>query len=245
MKGDNVLKLLDLRHVGSKWTWRAGAQDAQFKSFSLAAVVKETSLWVMPIYKQKYAGTLPPVRGNAVVYGRRMERKVHFSSPSPLFVRSLHYTTGNTCNASRRDFWQRGGGNNFRKHAPFTFPLFLPPSRLSQWLGALMSAIDLVAGDNSFHRCDTPWWTGAPRTPRLIPSPAFQQASVGEAACRTHGGSIDLPRLDSQRDADAVLFCRLLYFRGPRHTAATICHHVWDRDSVWIKCVSSCVGCDI
>lgn len=156
-----------------------------------------------------------------------------------------HYTTGNTCNASRRDFWQRGGGNNFRKHAPFTFPLFLPPSRLSQWLGALMSAIDLVAGDNSFHRCDTPWWTGAPRTPRLIPSPAFQQASVGEAECRTHGGSIDLPRLDSQRGADAVLFCRLLYFCGPRHTAATICHHVWDRDSVWIKCVSSCVGCDI
>lgn len=36
-----------------------------------------------------------------------------------------HYTTGNTCNASRRDFWQRGGGNNFRKPALFSF---LPPS---------------------------------------------------------------------------------------------------------------------
>ena len=46
--------------------------------------------------------------------------------PVPLCLCSpyTHYTTGNTCNASRRDFWQRGGGNNFRTPAPL---LFLPP----------------------------------------------------------------------------------------------------------------------
>jgi len=37
-----------------------------------------------------------------------------------------HNTTGNTCNASRRDFWQRGRGNNFRKPAPLLF--FHPPA---------------------------------------------------------------------------------------------------------------------
>lgn len=51
--------------------------------------------------------------------------------PVPLCLCSpyTHYTTGNTCNASRRDFWQRGGGNNFRKPALllFFFPLLSPP----------------------------------------------------------------------------------------------------------------------
>lgn len=43
--------------------------------------------------------------------------------PSPSL--HTHYTTGNTCNASRCDFWQRGGGNNFRKPALFLNPI--PP----------------------------------------------------------------------------------------------------------------------
>lgn len=38
-----------------------------------------------------------------------------------------------------------------------TSPSFLSPSiRQTRQLDALMSAIDLVAGDNSFHRRDTP-----------------------------------------------------------------------------------------
>lgn len=86
---------------------------------------------------------------------------IFHSVPLCLHSPYTRYTTGNTCNASRRDFWQRGGGNNFRKPAPFLSP-------------ALMSAIDLVAGDNSFHRRDMPWWTGAPWTPWLIPGPVLQ-----------------------------------------------------------------------
>ncbi len=84
------LILLQLYLPHYEWTWRLKAPNAECKSLSLAAVVKETLPWLMPIYKQKYGGTLPPVRGNTVVYGRRMERKLHFSSRSPLFALPLH-----------------------------------------------------------------------------------------------------------------------------------------------------------
>lgn len=57
-----------------------------------------------------------------------------------------------------------------------SFPL--PSIGPSQQLNALMSAIDLVTGDNSFHHRDTPWWTGVPWTPRLIPGPVLQHASI-------------------------------------------------------------------
>lgn len=40
----------------------------------------------------------------------------------------------------------------------------------------------------------------------LFPGPVLQHASVREAVCRTLGESIDLPRLDGQRGADAILF---------------------------------------
>lgn len=149
--------------------------------------------------------------------------------PVPLCLCSpyTHYTTGNTCNASRHDFWQWGGGNNFRTPAPLLFRPPPPSARQTRRLDALMSAIDLVAGDNSFHRCDMPWWSGAPWTPQLISGPELQHASAGEAACRTLGESIDLPRVDGQRDADAILFWRFLHFRGIGHNgpqlSAAIC----------------------
>lgn len=76
--------------------------------------------WLMPIYKHKCAGTLLPARpppsvGTEWYMGDEWSGKCIFH-PVPLCLCSpyTHYTTGNTCNASCRDFWQRGGGNNFR-----------------------------------------------------------------------------------------------------------------------------------
>lgn len=47
---------------------------------------------------------------------------------------------------------------------------------------------------------------GAARPESLssFPGPVLRHASVGDAECRTLGESIDLPRLDGQRDADAI-----------------------------------------
>lgn len=212
--------------------------EGMCRSVTLSSAERRRREWCL-CTDPEYTGTLPPVRENTVVYGRRMERKLHFSFRSPLFAFPLHthYTTGNTCNASRRDFWQRGGGNNFRKPAPFLTPNpLLPPSAPLSSFAALMSAIDLVAGDNSFHRRDMPWWTGAPWTPWLIPGPVLRHASVREALCRTLAEYIDLPRVGSQRGTDAILFRRFLHFFGPHYMATAPCHYFWEPDilTVWI-----------
>lgn len=130
---------------------------------------------------------------------------------------------------------------------PFFFspplsPHLLPPSTPLSSFDALMSAIDLVAGDNSFHRRDMPWWTGAPWTPWLIPGPVLRHASVREAACWTLAEYIDLPRVGSQRGADAILFWRFLHFFGPHYKATAPCHSLWDPDilTVWIYCGLNC-----
>lgn len=141
--------------------------------------------WVMPVYKHKCAGTRGlPERTQRCMGDEWSANCIFHAVPLCLCSPYTHYTTGNMCNASRRDFWQRGGGNNFRKPAPLSF---LSLHRPSQRLDALMSAIDLVAGDNSFHRCDMPWWTGAPWTPWLIPAlcsstPLSERQRVGRLA---------------------------------------------------------------
>lgn len=43
-----------------------------------------------------------------------------------------------------------------------------------------------------------------PESLNSFPGPALRHASVGDVECRTLGGSIDLPWLDGQRDADAI-----------------------------------------
>lgn len=159
--------------------------------------------------------------------------------PVPLCLCSLytHYTTGNTCNASRRDFWQRGGGNNFRTPASPSFLPPSPPSRQTPRLDALMSAIDLVAGDNSFHRRDTPWWSGAPWTPRLIPGPCAparlrQRGSVSDAWRVYWSATAGRPERSWRHS---------LHFRGPRHAATAPHRRISHPDTlaVWLYCVLS------
>lgn len=108
------------------------------------------------LQNQSTPGHSQPVRETTVVYGRPMERKVHFSFRSPLFVPPYTHTTQQGTHVMHHAMISDSEVEVITSGSPLPF-LFLPPFiHPSQWLDALTSAIDLVAGDNSFHRRDTP-----------------------------------------------------------------------------------------
>lgn len=168
----------------------------------------------MPIYKQKYGGETPVRPCELSGIWETNGAETTFFIPFPSVCAPLTHPTQQGTHVMHHVVISDSEVEVITLGSPF--PLLFP--RTSQRLDALMSAIDLAAWDNSFHQRDTPWWTGVPWTPRLIPGPVLRHAPVREAAFRTLGESIDLPRMDSQGSAGAVLFWQLLYFSaGPRH----------------------------
>ena len=143
--------------------------------------------------------------------------------PVPLCLCSsyTHYTTGNTCNASRRDFWQRGRGNNFRKPAPilFSFSLHPPLSYVSHRSGGWRQLISSPWHAMMERRALNPSTYSRPCAPaRLRP----ERQCVGRLAslliCHGWTGSETLTLLRA---------AAFLHFCGTRHTASlsvTISH---------------------
>lgn len=127
----------------------------------------------MPVYKQKCGGTLAPVRQNSAVYERRMERKLHFSSRSPLLTHPTQQGTHVMHHAVISD----------SEVEVITLGRLLRQARRSH-----VSHRSAGPGDNSFQCSDSPWWTGAPRTPstdsrlRVSSEPLSERRRVGRLA---------------------------------------------------------------
>lgn len=114
-----------------EWKWHVKAQCVEPKSFSLWWK-RHCREWCL--FTNKSVPRQPSLSARTQWYMRDewSGNCIFHFVPLGLCTPYIHYTTGNTCNASRRDFWEWGGGNNFRTRAPLLYIyFFLPPSPLA------------------------------------------------------------------------------------------------------------------